>query len=83
MCIRDSSIKEYLQAVVLPVHFHTTPIELPAGKLPLRLFGELFDTRLYPADLRIVVGKLVAFKAVSSTHLMTKVSKMTTMMLIV
>ena len=56
------SIKEYLQAVVLPVHLHTAPVELPAGKLPLRLFGKLFDTGLYPADLRIVVGKLVAFK---------------------
>ena len=56
------SVKEHLQAVVLPVHFHTTPIELPAGKFLLCLFGELFDTRLYPADLRIVVGKLVAFK---------------------
>ena len=40
------SIKEYLQAVVLPVHRHTAPVELPAGKLPLPLFGELFDTRL-------------------------------------
>ena len=37
------SIKEYLQAVVLPVHLHTAPVELPAGKLPLRLFGELLD----------------------------------------
>ena len=34
------SVKEHLQAVVLPVHFHTAPVELPAGKLPLRLFGE-------------------------------------------
>ena len=56
------SIKEHLQAIVLPVHLHTAPVELPAGKLPLRLFGKLFDTRLYPADFRIVVGKLVAFK---------------------
>ena len=56
------SIKEHLQAVVLPVHFHTAPVKLPAGKLPLRLFGKLFDTGLYPADLRVVVGKLVAFK---------------------
>ena len=56
------SVKEHLQAVVLPVHFHTTPIELPAGKFLLCLFGKLFDTGLYPADLRIVVGKLVAFK---------------------
>ena len=37
-------------------------VEFPAGKLPLCLFGKLFDTGLYPADLRIVVGKLVAFK---------------------
>ena len=38
------------------VHFHTTPIELPAGKFLLCLFGKLFDTGLYPADLRLVVG---------------------------
>ena len=50
------SVKEHLQAVVLPVHFHTAPIELPAGKFLLCLFGKLFDTGLYPADLRIVVG---------------------------
>ena len=49
MCIRDS---------------HTTPIELPAGKFLLCLFGKLFDTGLYPADLRIVVGKPVSY-----THL--------------
>ena len=55
VCVR-LSIKEYLQAVVLPVHLHTAPVELPAGKLPLCLFGKLFDTGLYPADLRIVVG---------------------------
>ena len=37
-CIKPLSIKEYLQAVVLPVHLHTAPVELPAGKLPLCLF---------------------------------------------
>ena len=43
------SIKEHLQAVVLPVHFHTAPVKLPAGKLPLRLFGKLFNENL-PSD---------------------------------
>src|SRR5699024_4137560 len=28
------SIKEHLQVVVLPVHFHTAPVKLPAGKTP-------------------------------------------------
>ena len=40
----------------------SAPIELPTGKFLLCLFGKLFDTGLYPADLRIVVSKLVAFK---------------------
>ena len=37
------SVKEHLQAVVLPVHCHTTPIELPAGKFLLCLFGKPFS----------------------------------------
>ena len=34
----------------------------------LCLFGKLFDTGLYPADFRIVVGKLVAFKGPDGFH---------------
>ena len=56
------AVKEHLQAVVLPVHLHMAAVKLPAGKGLLRPFGKFFDTGFDTADLRIVVGELIAFK---------------------